>query len=141
MSFAFDADFRWTYSNAPTLSLTRALQAAAMNADVTVVIADKPAREPNHEERRRSAIFDLLRAGANVLTHETLHAKVFLFEEEGRCCWMVGSSNLTGGGLGANAEVNLRGYHEADYEAVRRSVQSLVGASRPYDERKGSLSD
>lgn len=141
VSFAFDADFRWIYSDAPTLLLTRALQAAAANADVTILIADKEAREATQERRRRVAIADLLRSGVTVLTHDTLHAKAFLFEEEGRCCWIVGSSNLTSGGLGTNAEVNLRGFHPTDYQAVRRSVQNLLGASHPYDERKGSLSD
>lgn len=141
VSFAFDADFRWAFSDKPAVFLARALQAAASNTDLTLVIADQPHRNPAKEARRRLVLGYLQQAGATILTHDTLHAKAFLFEEEGRCCWIVGSSNLTAGGLQKNAEVSLRGYHEDDYAAVRRNVQLLITASRPYSPPKGELDD
>jgi hypothetical protein len=61
-----------------------------------------------------------------------LHAKVFLFEEEDRRCWVVGSSNLTAGGLGKYSEVSLRGYHPSDFLAVSGAVVRLISEARPF---------
>lgn len=133
VSFAFDPDYRWIPRDAPTQRIVHALQRAAGLADVTVVVATKVIREPTDAgQRRRAAMVDLEKAGATVLLHETLHAKAYLFEEEGRCCWVVGSSNLTAGGLTNNSEVSLRGFHPADYRAVRGSVLRLVADAEPY---------
>jgi len=38
---------------------------------------------------------------------KTFHPKVFMFQRGGRACAVVGSSNLTGGGLGGNEEANI----------------------------------
>jgi hypothetical protein len=133
VSFAFDPDFKWAFREAMTDRLVTAMHRAASVAELTVVVATNVARESSEAGyRRRRALSQLSMAGATVLLHDTLHAKVYLFEEEGRCCWVVGSSNMTAGGLGKNSEVSLRGFHDSDFGAVHRSVQQLVGESMPY---------
>jgi phosphatidylserine/phosphatidylglycerophosphate/cardiolipin synthase-like enzyme len=133
VSFAFDPDFKWALGSAAAERLAVAMERAANSADLTVIVASNVVEEPTDAgTRRRVVLSRLARAGATVLHHATLHAKVYLFEEEGRCCWVVGSSNMTGGGLSKNTEVNLRGFHEADFAAVRRAVQHLVAESQPY---------
>ena len=89
--------------------------------------------QTNYEaDRRRIALEQLRTAGVRVLVHNSLHAKVYLMEEANRCCWIVGSSNMTGGGLADNAEVSLRGFHPADYGAVHTAVTDFVRASAPF---------
>lgn len=141
VSFTFDLDFQWQFSHAPSLYLAKAIQSAAASADVTIVIANTPARDPVKEARRETVLNLLQRSGVTILTHDTLHAKAFLFEEEGRMCWVVGSSNLTGGGLRTNSEANLRGHHESDYASVRSAVNALVAAARPYVTTRGASDD
>jgi phosphatidylserine/phosphatidylglycerophosphate/cardiolipin synthase-like enzyme len=133
VSFTFDPDFKWAFRDAMTDRLVGAMHRAAGIAELTVVVATNVVRESSVAgQRRRRALSQLSIAGATVLLHDTLHAKVYLFEEEGRCCWVVGSSNMTTGGLGKNSEVSLRGFHDSDFGAVHKSVLQLIGDSQPY---------
>ena len=133
VSFAFDPEFRWSYQEAPTQRLVQALERAAAQADITLVVATNVVQEASDAgSRRRQALTRLAMAGAKVLCHETLHAKVFLFEEADRWCWIVGSSNLTPGGLGKNSEVSLRGFHPSDFVAVDGAVLRLMSEAHPY---------
>jgi phosphatidylserine/phosphatidylglycerophosphate/cardiolipin synthase-like enzyme len=133
VSFAFDPEYRWSNQDASTQRLVNALGRAAGQADVTLLVATTVAQEESDSGwRRRQALTQLAAAGATVLCHATLHAKVFLFEEDDRSCWVVGSSNLTPGGLGKNSEVSLRGFHPSDFGSVREAVVRLTSEAQPY---------
>lgn len=93
---------------------------------VTSPPSDDSARFGAHAQLRRLAA-----AGAEVLLRDDLHAKVYLFEEPRRRCWVVGSSNLTGSGLGNPDEVNLKGFHPSDYELVETFADSIKDGARP----------
>lgn len=67
-------------------------------------------------------------AGATVMLHPALHAKVYLFRSQGdRFFFAVGSSNLTYQGMGgAWAECNIRGSHPVDFEEVHRRTLAIL---------------
>jgi len=135
VSFAFDPYVAWSEPRGTSQRLINMLVRASSTADITVVVSSTAVDpQSGRGSRGRRELLGLCAAGAAVFSHELLHAKIYLFAEEGRCCWIVGSSNLTGGGLGKNTEVNLRGFHAEDYAVVRASVVALVSASEPVDE-------
>ena len=75
---------------------------------------------------RRRDLERLSNDGVRVLLHPQLHAKIYLFATADRQCWCVGSSNLTAGGLRSNTEVNIRGYHPADYLNVENAAKEIA---------------
>jgi phosphatidylserine/phosphatidylglycerophosphate/cardiolipin synthase-like enzyme len=95
--------------------------------DVSVTVVTASPDDPRRAERLRR----LAAAGANVFIHPTLHAKVFLFEEDSRVCWVVGSSNLTAGGVARNEELNLRGFHREDFKQVAEAARELLQEAVP----------
>ena len=98
---------------------------AAQDADVTLVTGT--AINPNCPGHRDLSRLSL--SGVNVLTHPTLHAKVFLFDLGDRKIWMVGSSNLTRGGFAENAELNLIGYRSEEYDQIKVSADEIIAGS------------
>lgn len=79
----------------------------------------------------------LYRAGAEIRLHPALHAKVYLMEtSDSRCFFAVGSSNLTYQGMGARwSECNVRGFHDGEFELVRRHAHKLAWESGCTDFR------
>ena len=62
-----------------------------------------------------------------------LHAKAYIFRVGGGC--IVGSSNLTYGGLQGNLELNLGHYEEAVVAKVENWFDELWEDSKPYDSK------
>jgi len=130
ISFAVNTSQPWA-DGADAIRAT--LAAASEQADVTIVTSDAGLYDSDRRaEARRRGLEYLMRAGVRVLIHNQLHAKVFLLEQTDQACWVVGSSNLTLGGLSDNAEANLRGFHPGDFNAVRSQAETLVAAARPF---------
>ena len=132
VTFAFDPRFRWWAEPSSEGRVIGALERAASACRVRIVtdLWQITGTESIQQEKRRS-LERLQRAGAEVLVHHAVHAKVYLLEDETRVCWVVGSSNLTAGGLRENCEINMRGFHPDDYRQVRHTVESIVSSSRP----------
>ena len=134
ISFAFDerADVPGLADDPPTTVL-ESLERAAISADVTLVISREAAFAGGRRGDALRATFRRLDTGGiRVLIHQTLHAKIYLFSEQARRCWVVGSTNLTVGGLRNNEEVNLRGFHPDDYAQVEHMATQIVDAAAPY---------
>jgi hypothetical protein len=74
----------------------------------------------------------LVRGGASIKLHQSLHAKVYLLEIAGGWkFYAVGSSNLTSQGMGFQwAECNVRGYHPADWDIVNNQIARLLSNPR-----------
>jgi phosphatidylserine/phosphatidylglycerophosphate/cardiolipin synthase-like enzyme len=136
ISFTVDPDLELTDRmggrSAETVGLLNQVERVAVDAEITLVTSSPASWPPGPIARLRYArLQGLASAGARVMFHKTLHAKVFLFEIPGRTCWVVGSSNLSHGGLRVNEEVNLRGYHPLDFDAVSGAAQRLVAEAWP----------
>ena len=134
ISFAWDPDLTTSVAlDQPSDMLLSILERASQSADITIVLSSEAALSTGRRgERIRTWIERLDRSGIRVLKHDTLHAKVYVLEEDARGCWIVGSSNMSAGGLENNEEVNLRGYHPADLQEVRQAAAHLVAQARYY---------
>lgn len=77
--------------------------------------------------------------GARLVTKAeqgTFHPKVYYFESEDAAAAIVGSSNLTDGGLGGNTEACLlieAAKSEAAFREIRRSIDALESQSETLD--------
>jgi hypothetical protein len=98
------------------------LSEAAQTADITLVIG-QPIRP---HTKIHTNLSRLSLSGVKVMLGFDLHAKVALFDFGDRKAWMVGSSNVTRGGVRDNAEINLVGYRAPEYEMVASSVDEIV---------------
>lgn len=112
---------------------------ASSGVDLTLVTRD-PTKErewPTDLPVWYAGLARLARAGANVRLHPSLHAKVYLMESsDRRCFFAVGSSNLTYQGMGARwSECNVRGFHDGEYELIRRHAFKLAWESGCTDFR------
>ena len=134
ISFAFDERLGVDeIDGSGGISLIERLETAAVAADVTLVLSREAAYATGRRgEGIRGSFQRLDVAGIQVLLHPTLHAKIYLFAERSRVCWIVGSTNLTAGGFGNNAEVNLRGFHPVDYAQVERMAATIISEATPY---------
>lgn len=132
VTFAFDPEAEWRDPRLPATTLAPTILEAASRATVTLLLAATVAYDSTTRgERNRASLECLAKAGVRVRVHNSLHAKAYLLQEQERLMWIVGSSNLTSGGLERNAEISLRGYHQAEYGVVRRQVMELIDASAP----------
>jgi len=105
-----------------------ALAEAAQFADITLVIGQAVKYGSNLER-------DLTRlslAGVSIKLSPKLHAKVSIFNLNGRKIWLLGSSNITYSGFKGNTELNVVGYRDADYEAVAKSVDAIVNNAKQF---------
>ena len=127
----------------PTIARTGLIKllerAASSGVDLTLVTRD-PTKEkdwPTDLAIWYSGLDRLARAGATVRLHPSLHAKVYLMESsDKRCFFAVGSSNLTYQGMGARwSECNVRGFHDGEYELIRRHTFKLAYESGATDWR------
>jgi hypothetical protein len=137
ISFGLDAALEWNteLTGNPTFVL-ESVERTALECPVTLVTSAEAARaEGRRGQRVREWLRKLDRAGVTVLTHDTLHAKVYLFEQADRRLWLVGSTNLSRGGFGQNEEVNLRGFHPDDYAQVEFLARQIVAQAYPYTGR------
>jgi len=102
-------------------------------ADMTEVVLVTTLRQETSDGpvRHFAAFQRMISAGVKILIHDNLHAKTFLFRRGDKVCWVVGSSNLTAGGLSKNTELNVAGYVVADYQAVYSQVKGIIEAARP----------
>ena len=133
ISFSFDGNLDWSEPRGSDTRLVESLERAAAWADITVVTSTEVALAFGRRgDRVRSVFRRLDNAGVRVLRHQTLHAKIYVFEEEQRHCWIVGSSNLSSGGLRDNEEVNLRGYHPEDFRGIRAFANAIAAEAQPY---------
>ena len=105
-----------------------ALAEAAQSADITLVIG-QAVKSQSKLERDLSR---LSLAGVSIKLSPKLHAKVSIFDLNGRKAWLLGSSNITYGGFKGNTELNVVGYREADYEAVAKSVDAIVKTATQF---------
>jgi len=105
-----------------------ALANAAQSADITLVIGQEVKYGSNLERDLRR----LSLAGVSVKLSPKLHAKVSIFNLNGRKIWLLGSSNITYSGFKANTELNVVGYREADYEAVAKSIDAIVKTAKQF---------
>ena len=88
---------------------------------------------PNYNDLR--GLLDFLDSGKmEVRLHEgrKLHAKAYIFRFAGGGC-IVGSSNLTYGGLKGNLELNLGCYEDCVVARVENWFDDLWEHSKPYD--------
>jgi len=60
-----------------------------------------------------------------VLVNADLHAKIYLFEEEARCRWFLGSHNLTVAGLSRWRDVTLTGYRKPEYQEAKQAMDMI----------------
>ena len=125
VSYAFNPQYK-----SKDASLGQQLERLAESTDVTLVTTIHTGLASSstgyHSIYRRLAT-----AGVRVLHHETLHAKTFLFRRGTQVFWVVGSSNLTKGGLVLNEEVNVAGYRLSDYQTVYSQVEEIIEYARP----------
>jgi len=128
VSFAFNP--RLKNGDGP---LARKLELLASSTTVTLITALPQGTEAQnvHARNQRSVFRGLVVAGVRVLIHDTLHAKVYLFRRGDKVCWVVGSSNLTHGGLSGNTEINVAGYRIADYREVLSQVEEIIDGAYP----------
>lgn len=122
VSFSFDP--RYHRSDA---TLARKLELLASYTDVTLITAlpEGSERERIRAAKHRQLFRNLVISGVRVLIHDALHAKVYLFKRGARVCWVVGSSNLTYGGLSENTEVNVTGYRQVEFLQVASQVDKI----------------
>ena len=108
-------------------TLARKLELLAPRTDVTLItVIPRSSNNVRVEAAHQSqSLAKLVNAGVNVLIHDRLHAKVYLFKRGDRVCWIVGSSNLTFGGLSKNTEVNIVGYRHNEYLQVVTEVNKI----------------
>ena len=109
--------------------MAKKLELLGSRTDITLVTV-MPQSSRNQQiqtTHQRQALGKLVSAGVKVLIHDRLHAKVYLFKRGDRVCWIVGSSNLTLGGLSENTEVNVAGYRYEDYLQVATEVNKIKG--------------
>ena len=125
ISFGFNPNY-----TGKDVTLGHRLERLAESTNVTLVttLSEETPGRPN---RNFNAFQRLNSAGVRIMIHDTLHAKIFLFRRGNKVCWVVGSSNLTAGGLSLNTEVNIAGYQMTDYETVYSEVQQIIGDARP----------
>ena len=73
--------------------------------------------------------------GAEVLIHNSLHAKVYLVKSiDDRVFYAVGSSNLTFQGMGGRwAECNVVGYSSLEYAEVEKEVMRIINGRDTSD--------
>ena len=121
VSFGFNPQYK-----GKDTTLGHRLERLAESTDVTLVttLSEETAGGPI---RHFNAFQRLISAGVRVLIHDKLHAKTFLFRRGDKVCWVVGSSNLTAGGLSRNTEANVAGYQIIDYQTVYS--QGIIGGA------------
>lgn len=125
ISYAFNPEYK-----SKDASLGRQLERLAESTHVTLVTTIKTG-VGNDATGPQSAYRRLATAGVRVLSHDTLHAKTFLFRRGTQVFWVVGSSNLTKGGLASNEEVNVAGYRLSDYQTVHSQVVEIIDYAQP----------
>jgi len=107
----------------------------------TTLIVSRMGLSDRPSSRRWRDLAALSSAGVRVYICSQLHAKLFLFKEQEKVCWAIGSSNLTRFGLASNEETNIRGFHTADYVIFRQFAQSLLDKSEPLSKESFQRSD
>ena len=114
-------------------TLTKRLASRGTAVQITLVTSalQYNSRRGSEADRRWDAMVGLASAGIKVFVCQTLHAKLLLFREVDRVCWVTGSSNLTRSGLMLNQETNIRGFHPSDFEIFRSFADQLIERSRP----------
>ena len=122
VSFSFDPGYQ-----SGDATLARKLELLCPETDVTLITV---LPESVGNQRRRAGnpgqiLTRMVDSGVRVLIHDKLHAKVYLFKRGDRVCWVVGSSNLTFGGLSKNTEVNVTGYRQVEYLQVVAEVNKI----------------
>ena len=110
-------------------TLAKKLELLGSRTDVTLVtvMPESSKNQRFQTTHQRQALGKLVSAGVKVLIHDRLHAKAYLFKRGDRVCWIVGSSNLTFGGLSENTEVNVAGYRYEEYLQVATEVNKIKG--------------
>jgi hypothetical protein len=94
-----------------------------------------------------SCLLDLEASGARVSTHVfcdenrtcTFHPKVFLFSDNENALLLVGSNNMTGGGLETNVEATVGVHGNLDHETIREARNTLAAWRNDKNERSRRL--
>lgn len=134
----FDLVGRQQSRGSPTDVIRLLTQLRDTGTDVTFVTRDPFAYNWSSTEFSRPdqyawyrGLQELEEVGATVKLNPNVHAKVYLFESEtGSCCYAVGSSNLTVQGMFKWAELNISGYHGADYLVVKARAYQIINDQR-----------
>ena len=125
VSFGFNPQYK-----SKDATLGNRLERLAESTEVTLVTT-LTQETLGGQFRHFNAFQRLISAGVRVLVHDKLHAKAFLFKRGNKVCWVVGSSNLTAGGLSFNTELNVAGYKVDDYQMVYSQVQGIIDGALP----------
>ena len=137
-----DFDFREgrTALQSRTSLINCLCRAAERGVHVTFMTRDPFTEHPMLHGHSASAWYRGLEAlascdGADVLVHNSLHAKVYLAKSiDGRVFYAVGSSNLTFQGMGFRwAECNVIGYTSLEYLEVEKEVMRIISSRDTSD--------